>query len=134
MRINNLPQYDNQVLLLCKTTTNEQIKSINQNSTKCAKMTEEAETIRNGMNGTAAGAANVHHNFSYRSKVDVPQKITNELIGTTTLAASSAANHLKQQNNNGPVLGGRLQFFKGKAKKTFFHINQVNYSFFYYYY
>lgn len=77
--------------------------NINQNLTKCAKMTEEGDTIRNGMNGSA----NIH-NFSYsRSKVDLSQKSSNEVEGTVLASAS------EKQSNNGPVLGGRLQFFKG---------------------
>lgn len=82
-------------------------------------MTEEGETIRNGMNG---GSTNIH-NFKYsRSKVvDVSsqQKAGNEIEGTLLAAAAASSASTKQSTSNGPVLGGRLQFFKGKAHSIF---------------
>lgn len=77
-------------------------------------MTEEGETIRNGMNGTSA--ANTH-SFSYsRSNVDVSQKSTAAAaaseIENTILSTASASG--AKSTANGPLPGGRLQFFKGK--------------------
>lgn len=95
-------------------TTNSKIKKI-KNLTKCAKMTEEGETIRNGINGVA----NIHSFSNYsRTQIDGSHILsnTNELHDGSSLVHSLPSPKQQQQQQqitNGPTLGGRLQFFKG---------------------
>lgn len=74
-------------------------------------MTDEGETIRNGING----AVNVHsfNNYS-RTQIDGLQKLSNanDLLDGTSVHRLPSPNQ-QQQVTNGPGLGGRLQFFKG---------------------
>lgn len=75
-------------------------------------MTEEGETIRNGING----AANIHSFNSYsRTQIDGPQKLSNvnDLLDGASLVHRLPSPNQQQQVTNGPALGGRLQFFKG---------------------
>lgn len=64
-------------------------------------MTEESESIRNGINDAAI------HSFNYRRN-QLDKTSSTELNLNGVLASNS------KQNNNGSSLGGRLQFFKGK--------------------
>lgn len=64
-------------------------------------MTEESESIRNGINDATI------HNFNYRRN-QLDKTSATELNLNGVLASNS------KQNNNGSSLGGRLQFFKGK--------------------
>ncbi len=70
-------------------------------------MTEESESIRNGINDAAI------HSFNYRRN-QLDKTSSTELNLNGVLASNS------KQNNNGSSLGGRLQFFKGKMKKITF--------------
>lgn len=65
-------------------------------------MTEESESIRNGINDATI------HNFNYRRN-QLDKTSSTELNLNGVLASNS------KQNNNGSSLGGRLQFFKGKT-------------------
>lgn len=71
-------------------------------------MTEESESIRNGINDAA-------HNFNYRRNHSDKTSST-ELNLNGVLASNS------KQNNNGSSLGGRLQFFKGKTIRQLFNL------------
>lgn len=71
-------------------------------------MTEESESIRNGINDAAI------HNFNYRRNQDKTSSTELNLNGV--LASNS------KQNNNGSSLGGRLQFFKGKNFQQLFNL------------
>lgn len=67
-------------------------------------MTEESESIRNGINDAAI------HSFNYRRN-QLDKTSSTELNLNGVLATNS------KQNNNGSSLGGRLQFFKGNRLK-----------------
>lgn len=70
-------------------------------------MTEESESIRNGINDAAI------HNFNYRrNQLDGAHHKTSSTELNGVLASNS------KQNNNGSSLGGRLQFFKGKKHSS----------------
>lgn len=72
-------------------------------------MTEEGETIRNGINGVA----NIHSFSNYsRTQIDGLSN-SNELHDGSLAHSLPSPKQQQQQVTNGPTLGGRLQFFKG---------------------
>lgn len=79
-------------------------------TTKCAKMTEENDSIKNGLNGGAVNTIS----YAKNETLSVQSKPTIKKDNTSNDAAALQQTTLSGKTNVSPTtVGGRLQFFKG---------------------